>query len=92
MAQSSSDFYLAASGSGFIIKVFHAYMASGSVQQRMHSFGRHPHSRTTADSTESGQGSESLSDAYVAIRVEEGLRKTKGQQVKAHDGLAHLDI
>ena len=53
-------------------------MASGSVQQRESSFGKHSHSGTTADSTESGQGSEPLSDAYVAVRVEEGLRKTRG--------------
>jgi hypothetical protein len=67
-------------------------MASSSVQQGTRSFGRQPRSRTTADSSESGQGSGALSDPYVAVGVEEGMRKTKGQRVKAPEGSARLDV
>jgi hypothetical protein len=84
--------YLVDSDSGSIHQVFQFFMASSSVQQRANSFGRHLRSRTTADSTQSGQGSEPLSDAYVTIRVEEGLRETMGQQVKAPEGSTRLDV
>jgi len=67
-------------------------MASSSVQQRAGSLSKHYHSRTTADSTQSGQGSEPLSDIFVAVRVEEGSKKARGWRVKAPEGVAHLDV
>ena len=71
---------------------FCAYMASSSVQQEAGSFGRQSHSKTTANSTQSGQGSEPLFDTFVVVRVEEGLRKVRGLQVKAPEGLMHLNV
>ena len=67
-------------------------MASISVKRGAGSFGRQSCSRTTADSTQSGQGSEPLSDVFVAVRVEEGSRKMRGLRVKAPEGSKHLDV
>jgi hypothetical protein len=38
------------------------------------------------------KGSEPLSDVFVAVRVEEGLKKTRGLQVKAPEESRHLDV
>jgi hypothetical protein len=53
---------------------------------------RHMHSWTMADSMDSGHGSVPLSDTYVAVGVEADSRKGKGQQVKAPEGSAHLEV
>jgi len=46
----------------------------------------------TADSTDSGQGSEPLLDVYVAVEMEKDSRKGVSQRVKAPGGSAQLEI
>ena len=46
----------------------------------------------TADSTNSRQGSEPLSDPYVAVKVNKGRMKRASYQMKAPEGAGQLDI
>ncbi|KAF8233338.1 hypothetical protein L208DRAFT_892839 [Tricholoma matsutake] len=49
-------------------------------------------SGTTADSSDSGQGSEPLSNPYVAVEVGKGTRNRASHQVKVPEGAAQFGI
>jgi len=67
-------------------------IASNSAWLRAGKANKHMHSWMMADSMDSGHGSAPLSDTYVTIGVGAGSRKGKGQQVKAPEGSAHLEV
>jgi hypothetical protein len=67
-------------------------MASNSEEREARRITELTRSGTTADSTDSGQGSEPLTDAYVAVEMEKDSRKGTSRRVKAPGGSAQLEI